>query len=105
MRRLSRLLATVAVAATAPATGLQPAPTNSGSSASVVPPPLPPLAKGSAPLVVPEDVPPPPPPPEPLARFGLIADVQYANHDDATNMVGNRVRRYRNSLRTLYCGE
>lgn len=34
---------------------------------------------------------------EPLFRFGLIADVQYANRDDALNFSGSRLRRYRNS--------
>lgn len=38
---------------------------------------------------------------EPLFRFGLIADVQYANRDDALNFSGSRLRRYRNS-RTLW---
>ena len=36
-----------------------------------------------------------------LARFGLIADTQYADAEDAPNYVGNRVRRYRQSLNTL----
>eukprot|EP00933_Yihiella_yeosuensis_P043988 TRINITY_DN39030_c1_g3_i2.p1 TRINITY_DN39030_c1_g3~~TRINITY_DN39030_c1_g3_i2.p1 ORF type:complete len:489 (+),score=76.49 TRINITY_DN39030_c1_g3_i2:42-1469(+) len=34
---------------------------------------------------------------EPLFRFGVIADVQYANRDDAPNFTGSRIRRYRQS--------
>ena len=36
-----------------------------------------------------------------LTRFGLIADTQYADAEDAPNYVGNRLRRYRQSLSTL----
>jgi len=32
-----------------------------------------------------------------LFRFGVIADVQYANRDDAPNYIGSRIRRYRRS--------
>ena len=36
-----------------------------------------------------------------LTRFGLISDTQYADADDAPNYVGNRLRRYRQSLNIL----
>lgn len=33
-----------------------------------------------------------------LFRFGVIADIQYADSDDAMNFQGTKIRRYRNSL-------
>jgi manganese-dependent ADP-ribose/CDP-alcohol diphosphatase len=41
------------------------------------------------------------PTPTPLFRFGLIADVQYADIDDATNFSGDSVRNYRSTLETV----
>lgn len=38
---------------------------------------------------------------EPLFRFGAIADVQYADVDDAHNFRGNQFRRYRGALKCL----
>lgn len=37
----------------------------------------------------------------PAFRFGVIADVQYADMDDSSNFAGTRTRRYRHSLRVL----
>ena len=39
-------------------------------------------------------------PPEVLFRFGIIADIQYADADDAPNFQGTMIRRYRKSLLT-----
>ena len=41
------------------------------------------------------------PPGEPQLRVGIVSDVQYADVDDATNFVGNRWRKYRQSLEIL----
>ncbi|CAE7208808.1 ADPRM [Symbiodinium necroappetens] len=35
----------------------------------------------------------------PAFSFGIIADVQYADRDDALNFSGSRLRRYRTSKR------
>lgn len=36
-----------------------------------------------------------------LFKFGVVADVQYADSDDAPNFSKTRTRRYRNALKTL----
>jgi len=36
-----------------------------------------------------------------IFKFGIIADIQYVDADDGTNFAGNKIRRYRQSLRTL----
>jgi manganese-dependent ADP-ribose/CDP-alcohol diphosphatase len=38
---------------------------------------------------------------KPIYSFGVIADVQYADMDDALNFKKDRLRRYRNSLQIL----
>lgn len=35
---------------------------------------------------------------KPLFSFGIITDIQYADHDNATNYVGDKIRYYRNSI-------